>query len=540
VKSVQSGKSKFKTQSPIDFKTSNKMRILLFIFVIIYSLSGIHEVSAQSGTLAADGLYVPRLTKTERDAVATPSNGQMIYNTDDDCFNVYQKNGWQKLCGFDIEISGKWAQKANYGGGGRNQSVGFSIGNKAYLGTGTNNGFSGGGFKNDFWEYNATNNSWTQKANVGENVRALAVGFSIGNKGYIGGGYTNSSFWEYDPATNIWTRKADISGGIRADAFGFSIDNKGYIGTGYAANNTTKKNDFFEYDPTTDIWTPKANFGGGNRTEAIGFSIGNKGYAGTGITNNGPVNDFWEYDPVTDVWTQKANFGGGVRSNAVGFSIGSKGYIGTGVSGSTDKDDFWEYDPFTDIWMRKASFVDASRSTAVGFSMGNKGYIGTGTINGVLRSDFWEFNPNSPDLTEQGNEFNGPNQLVKSDSTGNVTLDASVNIAGNIIDHNFMPLALLNNWINYDVANGYAAAGFYKDTESILRLKGLIKNGTSTPATILFTLPAGYRPSEVMTFVVVNGNSFGRVDINPSGDVQILSGGNAFLSLDGIVFRAFQ
>ncbi len=39
----------------------------------------------------------PRMTTTQRDAVASPSNGMMIYNTSTDKFNVYQAGGWVAL-----------------------------------------------------------------------------------------------------------------------------------------------------------------------------------------------------------------------------------------------------------------------------------------------------------------------------------------------------------------------------------------------------------------------------------------------------------
>src|SRR5439155_25480349 len=113
----------------------------------------------------------------------------------------------------------------------------------------------------------------------------------------------------------------------RYGAVGFSIGNKGYIGIGY---HIGVEKDFWEYDPVTNAWTQKADFGGTAREQGVGFSIAGKGYIGTGSASNGLSRDFWEYDPVTNAWTQKANFGGIGRWLATGFSIGGKGYIGTG------------------------------------------------------------------------------------------------------------------------------------------------------------------------------------------------------------------
>ncbi len=65
---------------------------------------------------------------------------------------------------------------------------------------------SDGLYLKDFWEWDQATNVWTQKANFGGTARIGAVGFSIGNKGYIGTGmngngqpYAFMDLWEYDP-----------------------------------------------------------------------------------------------------------------------------------------------------------------------------------------------------------------------------------------------------------------------------------------------------------------------------------------------------
>lgn len=46
------------------------------------------------------GFLPPRMTASERDAInsGNPAEGLMIYNTDDNCINVYQGSTWQNLC----------------------------------------------------------------------------------------------------------------------------------------------------------------------------------------------------------------------------------------------------------------------------------------------------------------------------------------------------------------------------------------------------------------------------------------------------------
>ena len=46
---------------------------------------------------------------------------------------------------------------------------------------------------NDFWEYNPTTNSWSQKEIFPGSNRDKAVGFSINDKGYVGTGSSSTS-----------------------------------------------------------------------------------------------------------------------------------------------------------------------------------------------------------------------------------------------------------------------------------------------------------------------------------------------------------
>jgi N-acetylneuraminic acid mutarotase len=301
----------------------------------------------------------------------------------------------------------QWTQKANFGGTPRYAAVGFSIGNKGYIGTGKDTGFV---YRNDFWEYDPIFDIWVKKADYPATERRDAVGFSIANKGYLGTGWNGSShyktFKEFDPSSNSWASKAYFGGDARRMAVGFSIGTKAYIGTGYTGSNNF--NDFWEYDPASNTWTQKADVPGLPRWGAVGFSIGSKGYIGTGDgLDPWPVymDDFWEYDPATNTWTQKADFGGGYRYCAVGFSIGNKGYIGTGNQGNPIMDDIWEYDPLTDTWTQLADFIGGARTNAVGFSIGLKGYIGTGQNDSTELNDFWEFNPLGVNIQEFENEI---------------------------------------------------------------------------------------------------------------------------------------
>jgi N-acetylneuraminic acid mutarotase len=207
-----------------------------------------------------------------------------------------------------------WTMRADFPGiiGNRTFAVAFSIGKKGYVGTGD--------YQKDFWEWDGdtaspTFNTWTQKADFGGGPRGWATGFSIGTKGYIGigtdGSYLRSDFWEWDGDTssatyNTWTRKADVPGGGRENAVGFSIGNNGYIGLGLDSTTSTWLQDFWQWNQASNTWVQKPNFSD-KRQNAVGFSIGNKGYIGTGY-NNTATNDFWEYcDTLCSVGINELN-----------------------------------------------------------------------------------------------------------------------------------------------------------------------------------------------------------------------------------------
>ncbi|MBI3511562.1 MAG: galactose oxidase [Bacteroidetes bacterium] len=306
----------------------------------------------------------------------------------------------------ELQSQNTWIQKATYGGTGRYTAVGFSIGTKGYIGTGSPDG----GFAYvDFWEYDPVSDTWMQKANYGGGGRFDAVGFSIGTKGYVGTGTTNAGnalqdFWSWNQLTNTWSPVASLIGAGRRLGVGFSIGNKGYVSMGTNAGLNSFYNDLWEYDPTADTigglpWNQKASFPGAGRAGAICFTIGTKAYVGTGTTWSTTFSDFKEYNQVTDTWTAKANYAGGPIYAAVGFSINNRGYVATGFPGPSQ--DLREYDPATDVWNQRTNFGGVARVYPVAFTINGNGYVGTGFNPSTAYRDFWEYIPLDVSVEEQ-------------------------------------------------------------------------------------------------------------------------------------------
>ena len=342
-------------------------------------------------------------------------------------------------------------------------------------------------------------------------------------------------------------QKADFGGTARILAVGFAIGSKGYIGTGIDAVNSNK--DFWEYDPTSNQWTQKADLGTADSTkryDAFGMSIGSKGYIGGGLfdfVNNGNKlmpNDFWEYNPANNQWTEKANIPNTLQNGdlrilrPMAFSIFDKGYVcgGSAISANSARSVFQQYSPVTNQWTRLPDFAGGVRAGGIGFSIANRGYVGFGTDKTdlqLIKNDLWSFG-GFADVTQQGNNFNQANQLVKLDAFGNLA------ISGIIVSEPYLvaPFVTANGWVNYGAP--FATAAYYKDKSGIVHLKGTVKNGTQD----IFILPVGYRPNSILVFDVISSSGLGRIDITVNGGVSFVSGGNGFVSLDGITFRAEQ
>jgi len=90
-----------------------------------------------------------------------------------------------------------------------------------------------------------------------------------------------------------------------------------------------------------------------------------------------------------------------------------------------------------------------------------------------------------------------------------------------------------NGWTNNDAVN-FGPTQYWKDPEGMVHIRGLPKGVTA--GTTIFTLPAGYRPSQTILRATAALNAPGRVDILANGQVRHNSGSLTWFSLDNISF----
>jgi hypothetical protein len=101
---------------------------------------------------------------------------------------------------------------------------------------------------------------------------------------------------------------------------------------------------------------------------------------------------------------------------------------------------------------------------------------------------------------------------------------------------------LQGGWAPY--GSPFATPGYVKTSGGVVMMKGLLRGGTTTSGTVVANLPAGYRPSSVVTIPVTARTLSGTngpavVQILTNGDVTIWyvpNHADPWVSLDGISF----
>ena len=90
-----------------------QLKQLLITGLLLFSASGIAQVKIGDNVTNVDpnavlemessskGLLLPRMTGVERDAIVNPTNSMLIFNTSENCINIYNsvESKWKSICG---------------------------------------------------------------------------------------------------------------------------------------------------------------------------------------------------------------------------------------------------------------------------------------------------------------------------------------------------------------------------------------------------------------------------------------------------------
>ena len=94
------------------------------------------------------------------------------------------------------------------------------------------------------------------------------------------------------------------------------------------------------------------------------------------------------------------------------------------------------------------------------------------------------------------------------------------------------PSSLQNGWTN--AGGGYSDVAYWSDSQGMVSLVGNVTGGTIN--TVLFQLPAKYRPKFNTRITIASSSGAGYAQISTTGNVTLFVAGNTWVSLDGVSF----
>ncbi len=282
--------------------------------------------------------------------------------------------------------------------------------------------------RNDLWEYDITNNSWTQKTNFPGPERYGAVSFVLNNFGFVVSGGNDNGYlddlWEYDPQNNFWLQKTGLPAtqaqreNQRIEAFAFVANGKAYLGGGsgfvFGANQTNNYafTDLWEYDPIGDDWTAKSGFPDFfGRNMSVAVSLNGKGYVGLGCNVDQTVNlkTFWEYDPSSDTWTAKADFPTDFTVDAGAVVYNNEMYVvgGVNLNPVSLSNQVYKYDPVLDTWTQLSAFNGNAIAGEFAVTTATSAFIGCGYNGNIIpRNDLYEISSSITGVSSTDKESN--------------------------------------------------------------------------------------------------------------------------------------
>jgi len=274
-------------------------------------------------------------------------------------------------------------------------SFAFSFDDMGYIVAGN----SDSGMRDDFYQYDPVNDSWTELTSFPGAARGFAIGDTWDGKAYFGFGYDGTSLlndlWVFDPSNMSWTELASCPCAERTHPAMIAHNGKVFVGLGGGGSLGNLK-DWWEYDIASNTWSQKDDLPSLGRHHPYQFGIGDYVYTGFGH-GDGIFNDWFRYDIAVETWTQVATLPAEGRVAGTQFSYDGLGYVLSGDGddhGSMNTGEFWAYDPLTDTWDELPSHPEGSRWAPASFIINGEVYIINGTSFSQYVTQIYKFDLN--------------------------------------------------------------------------------------------------------------------------------------------------
>lgn len=202
-------------------------------------------------------------------------------------------------------VQNQWNIVSDFPGGRTDGSL-YLVHNDKFIKLG---GIPPGG-ENDLWEYDFTNNDWTQKDDIPFSFHH-ATHFKLADDFYII--TTESHVWKYSPEIDLFIRLNDFPADLYIFIHSF-INN----GIAYAVSTETT----WKYEPNTDTWDEFCS-NSFSYSNSLGFSTTETGY----MLDNGK--DLFKLDMARKQWILTSKYPANYGSNSykTAFLIEEKTYV---------------------------------------------------------------------------------------------------------------------------------------------------------------------------------------------------------------------
>ncbi len=185
---------------------------------------------------------------------------------------------------------------------GRSGASCFVIGDTAYIiggQTAMNQSIS------DVWAYSMNSDTWTQKNPLPDSLwRASATSFQ--DKGYVlfgrnNGGIYKNNFYEYSPSNDTWASISNFPG-VGRTYTALSVLNNRVVSIAGRDSIGNSYNDMWEYSTTSDSWSLSINLPAAQRRGGICFHSNTGVYYTTGINlTDTRLSETWKFDLFLNV-----------------------------------------------------------------------------------------------------------------------------------------------------------------------------------------------------------------------------------------------
>lgn len=215
----------------------------------------------------------------------------------------------------------QWEDLSPFPGPGRDDAVGFSIGEYVYVTTG-----NPGIFSESNRTYRSKNDVtfWEEVSPFPGTPRQYAAGFSLNGKGYVVGGISENGqalndCWSYHPVYDLWEQLVDFPGIAHWGASATSNSNAGFLAGG--TNGTAVLNHVWMYNPETDSWSILPPLPGTGSREGVLVALSNRLIytGGFRITPLECLTDTYLFDFSTASWSS----GSPLPGNHVAYLTGT-------------------------------------------------------------------------------------------------------------------------------------------------------------------------------------------------------------------------